>query len=107
MGALGEVPELSLDPGFIEDVDKRLVDEGTDDVNVLINNLQERYQKLRALETSVLQQRQRHQQKQKFNQQTLDVIDMLLARKEEGKETVLDYPLASMSTFSLYALFLW
>lgn len=104
MSSPGEAPQepaLSLDPGFIDDVEKRLADEGTEDVNVLINSLQVRYQKLRALENSVLQQRQRHQQKEKFNQQTLDVIETLLASLEEDKETVLDYPLAGTESFPM------
>jgi hypothetical protein len=98
---MAEEQDVSLDPGFIEDVGKHLMDEGTDDVNVLINKLQLRYQKIRTAENNVLQQRQRHQQKERYNKQTLEVIEMLLERKEAEKDTVLDYLLACALSFKL------
>ena len=86
--------ELSLDPGFIDDVGKRLDDEGTSDVNELINKLQLRYQHIRNAETQVLQQRQRHQQKLQYLKQTLGCVDMLLERRNASEDTIVDYSLA-------------
>lgn len=86
--------DLSLDPGFIEDVEKRLIAEGTTDVNELINKLQLRYQHLRAAENQVLQQRQRHQSKLQYLKQARGCVDMLIERKDAGEETIVDYSLA-------------
>jgi hypothetical protein len=92
-----EGTELSLDPGFIDDVQKRLAEEGDEDVNALINKLQLRYQHLRGAENQVLQQRQRHQQKLRYLKQALDCVDMLIERKEASEDTIVDYSLAGVS----------
>lgn len=93
MANAGET-ELSLDPGFIADVGQKLKEEGMDDVSALINKLQLRYQHIKSAENSVLQQRQRLQQKLQYLKQTIACVDMLMERKEAGEDAIVDYCLA-------------
>ena len=95
-----EQQPLSLDPGFIDDVGKHLSIENTEDINVLLNKLQLRYQHLRTAENQVLQQRQRHQQKLQYLKQALDTVIMLIERNEAEEDTIVDYSLACASCSS-------
>lgn len=101
--ASGAQTELSLDPGFIEDVGQKLKEEGIDDVSALINKLQLRYQHIKSAETSVLQQRQRLQQKLQYLKQTVACVNMLMERREAGEEAIVDYCLAGALATQLSA----
>jgi hypothetical protein len=85
-----------ITPDFIEDVEKRLQDEGTDDVNVLIGKLQHRYSIVQSAEHTVLQQRHRYQSKETYLKDTLACVRLMLQRREQGQDTIVDYSLSGV-----------
>jgi hypothetical protein len=93
-----------LAPDFIEDVERRLQEEGTDDVNVLIGKLQHRYSIIQSAEHTVLQQRHRYQSKETYLKDTLACVRLMLQRKQEGQDTIVDYSLSGMFAENLECL---
>lgn len=88
---MSELP-LSLEPGFVEDVEKFM--EGKANVDTAIGELNQRYQFLRVAENQVLSKRQRLQQKEADLKKTLGCVNMLIESQSSEEDIIVDYSLS-------------
>lgn len=88
--------ELSLEPDFVEDVEQYIATKKIENVDVLIENLQQKLQMYTMGENRALTRRQKQMERQAHLNKSIACVKMLLDKSQSQEDAIVDYSLGGM-----------